>query len=191
LLFIYFCFIILRSEKEYIIMGDEKVWTREEVLKMWPQAAGELRGFKKALERRAGLTASQLGMALQLAEAEYQRLLTPKKISGYKPAKSPESITVGRTDCPLIVLRSHPDFPDTLSSELDGAWSSTNPAWPAQTVKWILERLKPPCHTDWADFLAERTEERDGLKAIVIYVRPGPESIAAKEMNVVVTQPRS
>jgi len=49
-------------------------WSKEEILKMWPQAAGELRGFQRALQRNAGITASQLGMALQLAEAEYQRL---------------------------------------------------------------------------------------------------------------------
>lgn len=55
-------------------MTDKKVWTEEEILEMWPQAAGELRGFQRHLEARAGITADQLGMALQLAEAEAQRL---------------------------------------------------------------------------------------------------------------------
>ena len=41
---------------------------------MWPQAAGELRGFQHALEGNSGLTAAQLGMALQLADAEFQRM---------------------------------------------------------------------------------------------------------------------
>ena len=52
-----------------------KTWTREDVLRLWPQAKGELRGFQKALERNAGITAEQLGMAIQLAEAEYERLV--------------------------------------------------------------------------------------------------------------------
>lgn len=56
-------------------MADKKVWTKKEILEMWPQAAGELRGFQRHLEARSSLTAAQLGMALQLAEAEYRRLL--------------------------------------------------------------------------------------------------------------------
>ncbi len=53
---------------------EEKVWTEEEILRMWPQANDELRGFQRALEARSGLTAAQLGMALQLAAAEFKRL---------------------------------------------------------------------------------------------------------------------
>lgn len=57
-------------------MADKKTWAKEnEVLKMWPQAKGELQGFQQYLEAKAGITASQLGMAIQLAEKEYQRLL--------------------------------------------------------------------------------------------------------------------
>jgi hypothetical protein len=52
----------------------DKTWTKEEILEMWLQAAGELRGFQRVLERSAGITADQLGMALQLADAEFQRL---------------------------------------------------------------------------------------------------------------------
>ena len=37
--------------------------------------AGEPEGFKKTLERSSGLTAAQLGMALQLAQAEFKRML--------------------------------------------------------------------------------------------------------------------
>ena len=56
-------------------MAHGKAWTKEEILEMWPQAAGELRGFQRHLEaRRAGITADQLGMALQLASVEFQRL---------------------------------------------------------------------------------------------------------------------
>lgn len=50
-------------------------WTKEEILQMWPQTAGELRGLRNHFMRRnAGITASQLTMALQLAEEEYKRL---------------------------------------------------------------------------------------------------------------------
>ena len=51
-----------------------KVWSKDEVQQMWPQALDELRGFQRALENRAGLTAVQLDMALQLADAEFRRL---------------------------------------------------------------------------------------------------------------------
>ena len=53
---------------------DAKVWSREEVLQMWPQSAGELQGFHAHLSRSAGITADQLHMALQLAQAEYERI---------------------------------------------------------------------------------------------------------------------
>ena len=52
----------------------EKVWTKEEILKLWPQAEGELTGFYRVLKANAGITASQLGMALQLAKAEFDRI---------------------------------------------------------------------------------------------------------------------
>lgn len=53
----------------------DRFWTKEEILEMWPQTAGELRGLRNHfLRTNAGITASQLGMALQLADAEYKRL---------------------------------------------------------------------------------------------------------------------
>lgn len=55
-------------------MANQKIWTKEEIIEMWPQAKGELQGFQKHLERKSGITAFQLGMALQLAEAEFKRL---------------------------------------------------------------------------------------------------------------------
>ena len=58
-----------------------RVWNKKEILEMWPQAAGELLGFRRALEANSGLTAAQLGMALQLANAEFKRL---KKLSNRK-----------------------------------------------------------------------------------------------------------
>ncbi|MBI3632724.1 MAG: hypothetical protein HY226_00370 [Candidatus Vogelbacteria bacterium] len=69
--------------QKLLSIKKSKVWSRREIIEMWPQAAGELRGFKRALEVRAGITASQLDMALQLAEKEFKRLLgrskTPKE----------------------------------------------------------------------------------------------------------------
>lgn len=59
-----------------------KTWTEEEILKMWPQAKGELRGFQRHLEKNAGITASQLGMALQLAEVEFERLKSMPIVTG-------------------------------------------------------------------------------------------------------------
>lgn len=34
----------------------ERIWSKEEILKMWPQAVGELRGFQRALEAKAGVS---------------------------------------------------------------------------------------------------------------------------------------
>ncbi len=51
-----------------------RVWTKDEILKMWPQAEGELIVFQRVLEAKSGLTASQLGMALQLARAEFGKI---------------------------------------------------------------------------------------------------------------------
>ncbi len=56
-------------------MANKKIWSRKEILEMWPQAKGELQGFQRHLEARSSITASQLGMALHLAEEEYKRLL--------------------------------------------------------------------------------------------------------------------
>lgn len=55
-------------------LATKKVWSDEEIRAMWPQAAGELRMLERALEAKAGMTASQLGMALQLAEAGFKNL---------------------------------------------------------------------------------------------------------------------
>lgn len=51
-----------------------EVWKQDDILKLWPQAARELKGFQGILEPKAGLTAAQLSMAIQLAEVEFQRL---------------------------------------------------------------------------------------------------------------------
>ena len=102
---------------------------------------------------------------------------------GYMPARSLQTIKVGRIDCPLVVFRSHPNFPNTLAPDVDGVWSGTNPAWPDATVDLILDQLQPPCHTDWKEFKVDVVEERDGLKASIVYVKPGPrtrESLAGK-----------
>jgi hypothetical protein len=95
----------------------------------------------------------------------------------YVPARYKEPISVGRTDCPLAVLRSHPDFPNTLAPEFEGAWLDLNPAWPEATIQWYLSRFSPPCHSDpsdWDETKFEIREEFAGHKGYVVLVRPGP-----------------
>lgn len=59
---------------------SDKEWTDDEIKRMWPQASGELRGFANALEHgKSGLTASQLRMAIQLADEAYNRREHPEK----------------------------------------------------------------------------------------------------------------
>lgn len=46
-----------------------KLYSPEEMERMWPQAAGELRGYANALNRgNAGITAAQMRMAVQMAD---------------------------------------------------------------------------------------------------------------------------
>ncbi|MEK7193313.1 MAG: hypothetical protein AAB652_00820 [Patescibacteria group bacterium] len=52
----------------------KEIWTKEQILELWPQAEGELRGFERGLKTKSAITAFQLDMALQLADKEYQRL---------------------------------------------------------------------------------------------------------------------
>lgn len=50
-------------------------YSKEDILEMWPQSAGELRGLRNHFRRtNTGITAAQLSMALQLAEEEFKRL---------------------------------------------------------------------------------------------------------------------
>ena len=70
-------------------MAQDRVWTNAELLEMWPQAAGELRAFKRYLEARAGITAAQLSMAIQLAEAEFKRLSAEE--TTHDPTKEPSA----------------------------------------------------------------------------------------------------
>lgn len=52
-----------------------KVYTPEEMKEMWPQAAGELRGWANSLaSRQMGITAAQLRMAIQMAEAYWKSM---------------------------------------------------------------------------------------------------------------------
>lgn len=48
-----------------------KHWTDDEIREMWPQARGELQGFERHLSVKAGITAAQLSMAIQLADAAF------------------------------------------------------------------------------------------------------------------------
>lgn len=56
-------------------MAEPENWTPQDVRRMWPQAAGELRGFANHLARgQAGLTAAQIRMAIQLADERFKQL---------------------------------------------------------------------------------------------------------------------
>lgn len=55
--------------------GFYKVWTDEEMKTLGDQAIGELQGLQKSFIRQGvGITADQLGMILQMAEAELARI---------------------------------------------------------------------------------------------------------------------
>lgn len=57
-------------------MADEKIetWSDADIKKLWPQAYQELLGFQNHLMRsNMGLTAAQLGMALQLAQEAFDK----------------------------------------------------------------------------------------------------------------------
>jgi hypothetical protein len=56
------------------------LYSEAQLLRMWPQAAGELRGYASVLERgNAGMTAAQMRMAVQLGEQSWKRLTLGKK----------------------------------------------------------------------------------------------------------------
>jgi len=57
--------------------NQPKTYTKEDILMMWPQAKGELLDFQHALQRKSDITATRLGMALQLADEEFKRLSAP------------------------------------------------------------------------------------------------------------------
>ncbi len=65
--------VIIANNEVYMADGQE-VWSNEEIQKLWPQAVGELRGFQQHLQVKSALTAGQLSMAIQLAEAGFKTL---------------------------------------------------------------------------------------------------------------------
>lgn len=54
-------------------------YTEDQMKEMWPQAAGELRGFANALDRdKAGITAAQIRMAVQMANLYLASIMEKK-----------------------------------------------------------------------------------------------------------------
>lgn len=54
---------------------EKSEFDNDKIKELWPQAAGELRGFARALaSKNAGITAAQLRMAIQLAEERYKEI---------------------------------------------------------------------------------------------------------------------
>ncbi len=78
-----------------------------------------------------------------------------------------------RIGYPLAVLRSHPNHPGTLPEKLEGRWVDSNPAWPEWSIDSYLGRWASGCYADWDGASKDRYEERDGLKGVVVYVKPG------------------
>jgi len=69
----------MRPEWMFDESPPQDPWTEDQILEMWPQAHGELMGFAKALERNAKITASQLRLAIRLADCEYYRMRKKKE----------------------------------------------------------------------------------------------------------------
>ncbi len=99
----------------------------------------------------------------------------------YQPAESIEPIKVGRTDAPIAQLVSHPKFPHTLHRSIEGAFVDLNPAWVWASLRGVLSRLDPPCHTNYEDYLKTTKKKRKikfkkkgkSYDAFVVWVRPG------------------
>lgn len=78
----------MRIEDMWVEKKPAPEFTSEQIRDMWPQAAGELRGFAQALERGpAKITAMQLRMAIELAEQAYAAHLlhpeNPNELGGH------------------------------------------------------------------------------------------------------------
>ena len=59
---------------------EKRTFSDDEVLSLWPQAERELRSLERILEKSGGgLTASQLGLVLQMAHERYDLLVSSRK----------------------------------------------------------------------------------------------------------------
>lgn len=67
-------------------------YSKEEMISMWPQAAGELNSFAQTLRRsNAGLTAAQIEMAIQMANAYLDSLKTKEGVFVHQCPSPPKS----------------------------------------------------------------------------------------------------
>ena len=64
-------------------------------------------------------------------------------------------------DVPLAVLRSHPDTPNALPENHEGMWTSTNPAWPEQSIDAVMRKLG--ARASWEDTSSERVSKHMNL----------------------------
>lgn len=118
----------------------------------------------------------------RLKEAEYRHTCICGAFD--RPAPRAKLTPSGlRTDnVPYVVLRSHPDSPESLPSKWEGRWRDVSPMLPKATVDNLLSCLKPPCVAVWEDSSKENTEERDGITAVIVYVRRFDRSPQRSEM---------
>lgn len=77
---------------------------------------------------------------------------------------------------PLVALHSHPESPKALPEDKEGAWIDTNPAWPGQTVYYVLRQMSlRPAWKDTPEAPNDQEHIKVGekvLSALVVYVRP-------------------
>lgn len=67
-------------------------YSEEQMIAMWPQAAGELTNFKVHLQSsNAALTAAQLEMAIQMANAHLDLLKTKQGVFVHQCPSPPKS----------------------------------------------------------------------------------------------------
>lgn len=75
-------------------------------------------------------------------------------------------------DVPLAVLRSHPQFAGLLPEKWEGRWVSLNPAWQEMSVRCYVGQLRLPCTWSRKDSAPDHVERRDGLEALIVYIKP-------------------
>jgi len=134
-------------------MSNQRVWTKDDILEMWPQAVDELRGFQHHIEGNTSLTASQLGMALQLANREFQRLKddTIKKES---ITKIPDTNTEPNDEGVNDII-----FPDNIRRMADEFLTK-------RVAKQTLERLQKR-----TEAIARKVIEEGRLESGLVYAQ--------------------
>ena len=150
----------------------DKIWTRAEILESWPQANGELIGFQKHLEQKAGITAAQLGMARQLANWKFQ------EYSALEATKNLTPLTLTRSDYwqeieTLIKARKLPiELGDHLKALVNAHFNNAiRPTVSLETDTRLIQQAKD--HLNGGILLQDREGEDAGgdrLYNVALYI---------------------